>query len=138
MAANKIIRVGPVALTTTTTTNVLNPPAIGSGGLWSPTGAAQAGNTVIIIRHVAVTNKTAAAAQFALWLGATGVNTAGLEFIWGGVASAGALTRGQSVPAQSYVERYGLWRLEPADFIIGGTDTATALTIEFECEIGIV
>lgn len=132
MAANKVIRLGPVALTTTTTTNVWNPPAL-TGGTPSNTSAAY-----FILRHIRITNKTAAAAQVGLWLGATGANTAGTEAAFGGVASGGALTRGVSIAAQSYVDWYGMLRMDVADFLVGGSDTATALTIEGEGEIGIV
>ncbi len=132
MAANKTIRLGPVALTTTTTTNIWNPPAL-TGGTPAITS-----NAYFIIRHIRVVNKTATAAECALWLGATGANAAGTEVIFGGVASGGALTRGVSVPAQSYVDWYGMLRMDVADFLVGGAGTATALTIEGEGEIGIV
>lgn len=134
MAANKLIRMGPVALTTTTTTNIVNPNVTSLAG---PVGFTMT-QPYLIIRHIRVTNKTASAAQFALWLGATGANTAGTEVVFGGVASAGALTRGVSVPAQSALDWYGLLRLDAADFLVGGTDTATALTFEAEGEIGLV
>lgn len=133
MASNKLVRFGPVALTTTTTTNILNPPTTTGG-----TGVAGTNtNTYLVVRHIRITNKTASAAQAALWLGATGANTAGTEVIFGGAASGGALTRGVSIPAQSYVDWYGLLRLDVADFLVGGSDTATALTFEGEGEIGI-
>lgn len=132
MAANKTIRLGPTALTTTTTTNIWNPPAL-TGGTPANTSSAY-----FILRHIRVVNKTASAAQCALWIGATGANAAGTEAIFGGVASAGALTRGISVPAQSYVDWYGMIKLDVADFVVGGADTATALTIEAEGELGIV
>ena len=134
MASNKIIRVGPVALTTTTTTNILNPPTLTGGTGLAGTNT----NTYLILRHIRVTNKTASAAQVALWLSTTGDNGAGKEVIWGGVASAGALTRGVSIAAQSYVDWYGYLRMDVVDFLVGGSDTATALTIEGEGEIGIV
>lgn len=134
MAANKAIRFGPVALTTTTTTNILNPPTLTGGTGLAGTNS----NTYLILRHIRITNKTASAAQVGLWLGATGANTAGTEAIFGGAASAGALTRGVSVPAQSYVDWYGMLRVDTADFLVGGSDTATALTIEGEGEIGVV
>ena len=133
MAANKLLRFGPVALTTTTTTNVLNPPTLTGGTGLAGTNA----NTYILIKHIRITNKTASAAQAALWLGATGANAAGSEAIFGGVASGGALTRGVSVPGQSYIDWYGTLRMDAADFLVGGSDTATALTIEAEGEIGI-
>jgi len=136
LAANKIIRFGPVALTTTTTTNILNPPTTTGGSGLAGTNS----NSYLIIRHIRVVNKTAAAASCALWLGATGANTAGTEAIFGGAASAGALTAGTgvSVPANSYVDWYGMLRMDVADYLVGGAGTATALTIEGEMEIGIV
>lgn len=133
MAANKIIRLNPVALTTTTTTNIWNPPTL-TGGTGVPNTST---NTYYVLRHIRVVNKTTSPAQFALWLGATGANTAGTEFAFGGIASAGALTDGVSIPAQSYVDWYGMVRMDPADFLVGGAGTATALTIEAEGEIGV-
>jgi hypothetical protein len=132
MAQNKMIHLGPVALTTTTTTNIWNPPAL-TGGTPSNTS-----NAYFILRHIRVVNKTNSAASFALWLGATGANTAGTECIFGGAASAGSLTQGVSVAANSYVDWYGMLRMDVADFLVGGAGTATALTIEAEAEIGIV
>lgn len=133
MAANKTFRFGPIALTTTTTTNLLNPPTA-TGGV---NGGASA--QYIILRHVRIVNKTNAAAFAALWLGATGANTAGTEVIAGGAATAGALNAntGVSVAANSYIDWYGLLRLDSTDFLVGGTNTATALTIEGEGEIGV-
>jgi hypothetical protein len=136
MAANKILRLGPVALTTTTTTNIWNPPTLTGGTGLAGTNT----NTYLVIRHVRVVNKTNAAASLALWLGATGANTAGTEAIFGGAATAGALNAGTgiSVPANSYVDWYGQLRLDVADFLVGGAGTATALTIEGEGELGVV
>jgi hypothetical protein len=134
MATNKITRFGPVALTTTTTTNIFNPPTL-TGGVGVNSLDA---NTYVILRHIRITNKTVSAASVALWLGLTGANTAGTEVIVGGTASAGALTLGVSIPAQSYVDWYGQLRMNSADFLVGGAGTATALTIEGEGEIGIV
>ena len=136
MAANKLIRTGPVALTATTTTNIFNPPTLTGGTGLAGTNT----NTYVIIRHIRVVNKTNAAASFALWLGATGANAAGTEVVAGGAASAGALTGGTgvSVAANSYFDFYGQLRMDPADFLVGGAGTATALTIEMEGEIGIV
>jgi hypothetical protein len=136
MAANKPIRFGPVALTTTTTTNIINPPTLTGGSGLAGTNS----NTYILIRHIRVVNKTNTAASFGLWLGATGANAAGSEVIAGAAASAGALTAGTgvSVPANSYFDFYGQLRLDAADFLVGGAGTANALTIEAEGEIGIV
>jgi hypothetical protein len=136
MASNKILRFGPAALTTTTTTNIINPPTLTGGTGLAGTNT----NTYIVLRHVRVVNKTNSAAFFALWLGATGANTAGTEVIAGGAATAGALNAntGVSVAANSYVDWYGQLYMAPADFLVGGAGTATALTIEGEGEIGIV
>jgi hypothetical protein len=63
-----------------------------------------------------------------LWLGATGANAAGTEFLW----------QAYSVPANSYVDAYCRVPLSTADFLVGGSGTATALSIEGEGEIYIV
>ena len=133
---NKQVRFGPVALTTTTTTNIVNPPTLTGGTGRAGTNA----NTFLLIRHIRVVNKTNAAASFALWLGATGANSAGTEVIAGGAATAGALNAGTglSVPANSAFDWYGYLRMDVADFLVGGAGTATALTFEAEGEIGIV
>lgn len=121
MASNKTFRFGPVALTTTLTTNLLNPPTA-SGGV-----NAGSSSQYIILKHVRITNKTASAATFSLWLGATGANAAGTEVIGSG----------KSVPANDSVDWYGVLRLDAADFLVGGAGTATALTITGEGEVGV-
>lgn len=134
MAQNKTTRFGPVALTTTTTTNIFNPPTL-TGGVGVNSLDA---NTYVILRHIRLTNKTTSAVQVGLWLGLTGANTTGTECIAGGIASAGALTDGLSIAAQSYIDWYGALRINTADFLVGGASAATAITIEGEGEIGIV
>lgn len=124
MSANKLVRIGPVALTTTLTTNILNAPTL-TGGV-SAGGTANAA-AYFVLRHITVVNKTASAASLSLWIGATGANAAGTEFL--GI--------GQSVPANSKAEWFGALRLDAADFLVGGSGTATALTFEAEGEIGI-
>ena len=123
MAANKLIRVGPVALTATLTTNILNPQVL-SGGVVTGTSNTAA---YLILRHIRITNKTASAATFTLYIGATGGNVAGTEFM--GTA--------QSVPANSFVDWYGALRLDAADFLVGGASAITTLTLEGEGEIGV-
>ncbi len=123
MAANKAIRFGPIALTTTLTTNILNPPTL-TGGV--NTGTTNT-NSYYLLTHIRIVNKTASAATFSLYIGATGANAAGSEFM--GTA--------QSVPANSFVDWYGRLTLDVADFLVGGAGTATALTIQGEGEIGI-
>ena len=122
MAANKIEKFGPVALTTTLTTNILNPAAAGAGTGYTPTAS------YIILRHIRIVNKTGSAATFSLWLGLTGANTAGTEVI-------GQAT---SVAANTSFDWYGMLILKAADFLVGGAGTATALTFEGEGEVGLV
>lgn len=118
---NKPVRFGPVALTTTYTTNILNPPATTGGvGCGTP-------NTYILLNHIRIVNKTGSAATFRLFIGATGGNSAGTEVIGYDL----------SVAANSYHDWYGRLRLDAADFLVGGAGTATALTFEAEGEIGV-
>lgn len=134
MNASKPFRFGPVALSTTTTTNILNPGTT-TGGVAST--AAPYDKLRIVLTHVRVGNKTAGAVACATWIGATGANAAGTEAIFVGAASAGALTQGVSVPANSYVDWYGMLPLDTTDFLVGGAAAATSLTIEGEGMIGV-
>jgi hypothetical protein len=121
MAANKVFRFGPVAMSNTLTTNILNPPTA-TGGV----GAGTSGN-YIVVKHIRIVNKTAGAVTFSLWLGATSGNVAGTEVV--GI--------GKSVPANDAFDWYGLMRLDIADFLVGGASAATSLTIQGEGEIGV-
>ena len=121
MSANKTFRFGPVAMSNTLTTNILNPPAA-SGGV-----NAGASAQYIILRHIRIVNKTAGAVTFSLWLGATGANAAGTEVIG----------QGLSIAANSAYDWYGMMRLDAADFLVGGASAATSLSIEGEGEIGV-
>lgn len=123
MASNKSIRVGPVALSNTLTTNILNPAVTSMAG---PVGIT-IGQPYIILRHIRIVNKTAGAVTFSLWLGATGANTAGTEVVG----------TGTSVAANSYFDWYGILRLDSTDFLVGGASAATSLTFQAEGEIGI-
>lgn len=121
MASNKTFRFGPIALTTTLTTNLLNPPAA--------TGGVNSGSSsqYILLRHIRISNKTGSAATFSLWLGATIGNVAGTEIIGTSI----------SVAANSAYDWYGQLRIDAADFLVGGAGTLTALTISGEGEIGV-
>lgn len=121
MASNKVFRLGPVALTTTLTTNILNPGTT-SGGVNSGSSG-----LYVVLRHIRVTNKTSSAASFSLWLGATGANVAGTEVVG----------TGYIVAANSSFDWYGAMRLDSSDFLVGGSGSATALTITGEGEIGV-
>ena len=124
---NSPFRFGPLALTNTLTTNILNPGTT-TGGVAST--SAPYDKLYILLKHIRIVNKTAGAVTFSLYIGATGANAAGTEFI--GTA--------QSVAANSAYDWNaggpGL-RLGTADFLVGGASAATSLTIEGEGEIGV-
>ena len=63
MASNKRFRLGPVALTTTLTTNILNPP--------TATGGVNGGSSAqyIVLTHIRIVNTTTSAGTVSLWLG---------------------------------------------------------------------
>jgi hypothetical protein len=122
MAANKVQRFGPVALTTTLTTNILNPAAAGAGAVGYVASA-----SYIILRRISIVNKTATAATFSFWIGATGANAAGTEFLGTAI----------SIPPNSTYERGVFVRLDAADFLVGGASANTSLTFEAEGEVGL-
>lgn len=124
MAANKIVRFGPVALSNTLTTNILNPGTT-TGGVGMPSTST---NLYFVVRHIRIINKTAGAVTFSLYIGATGGNVAGTEF----------LGLGTSVAANSYVDWYGQLRLDIADFLVGGAGAVTSLVLQAEGELGVV
>jgi hypothetical protein len=115
---------GPVALTTTMTTNVIAPAAAGAGGVgYTPTA------DVIFIGHIRVINKTGAAATYRLFKGATGANAAGTELS----------PTDHSVPANGYIDLFfsPRLRLEGANgFIVGGASALTTLTLTADGEVG--
>lgn len=122
---NKIFRFGPIALTTTTNTNLLNPGTT-TGGVNST--ASPYGNLRIILNQIRVVNKTAGAVTFSLWLGASNGQAAGTE-----VANA------ISVAANAEYNQYfakGM-PLDVADYLVGGASANTSLSIEGYGEIGV-
>ena len=119
---NTPFNVGPLALTNTYTTNIMNPGTTTGG-----TNGGGSKNLFIILNHVHILNKTGGAVTFKLYKGATGANAAGTEFLGTDV----------SVPANSYVDFYGEWLFKVADFLVGGASAATSLTFEAEGEIGV-
>lgn len=122
MAANKLERFGPVALSNTLTTNILAPAAAGASAVGYTASA-----SYIILKHVRIVNKTAGAVTFSLWIGATGANAAGTEFI--GTAL--------SIPANSAYDWYGYALIKSTDFLVGGASAATSLTFQAEGEVGL-
>src|SRR5882672_6466971 len=123
MAGNKSFKFGPVALSNTLTTNILNPNVTSLAG---PVGFTLT-QPYIILRHIRIVNKTAGAVTCSFWLGATGANTAGTEVIG----------QGLSVAANSFIDWYGMLRIDAADFLVGGASAATSLSIQGEGEIGV-
>lgn len=121
MANNKTFNFGPVAMSNTLTTNILNPPTA-SGGVNAGSSA-----QYIILRHIRIVNKTAGVVTFSLWRGATGANAAGTEVVG----------QGTSVAANSYFDWYGIMRFDSTDFLVGGASAATSLSIQGEGEIGV-
>jgi len=124
MPANKVFRFGPVALTNTLTTNILNPNVTSLAG---PVGFTMT-QPYLLIKHIRIVNKTGGAVTCSFWLGGTGGNVAGTEVI--GI--------GLSVAANSFIDWYGLLRLDATDFLVGGASANTSLSIEGEGEIGLV
>lgn len=119
---NKRFRFGPIALTNTLTTNLLNPPTA-SGGTNGGSSA-----QVIYLRHIRLVNKTGSAGTVTLYLGATGANAAGTE-----------LCLAKNVPANDFVD---LWFPEPlkitsSDFLVGGASANTTITIWGHGEVGV-
>ena len=121
MASNKSFRFGPIALTNTYTTNLLNPP--------TATGGVNGGSSsqYIMLTHIRIVNKSASTATYRLYIGATGANAAGSEFM--GYDS--------PVGVGGRDDWFGRLRLDAADFLVGGASANTALTIEGEGEIGV-
>ena len=113
-------RCGPVALTNTYTTNILNPPTT-TGGVGAGTP-----KPVIVLYKIRVVNKTGSAATFRLYLGATGANAAGTEVAYD-----------RSVAANSEVEINCYLKLTTSDFLVGGASANTTLTFIAEGKIGV-
>lgn len=122
MAANKTVRFGPTAITNAVA-NILNPGTT-TGGVGMPSGS---GNLYFIIRHLRILNKTNASHTISAWIGATGASAAGTEVDFSGT----------TVPANSYIDFYGLLRLDVADFLTMQADANTSLVFTASGEIGV-
>lgn len=112
-----------MALTTTTTANILKGPVQAAAGT---NVAAQ--DIYMLLRHIRIVNKTAGAVTFSLWIDATGGNTAGKEVI-------GSL---YSIPAYGAFDWYGMLRMDAADYLVGGASANTSLTIEGEGTMAVI
>lgn len=122
MASNTAFRSGPVAIANATA-NILNPPTLTGGVNANPPAS-----TYLIIKHIRVSNKTAAPVNVSLWIGATGASAAGTEFAWSATP----------VPANGFIDYYGTLRMDVADFMTALASAATSLTFIAEGEIGLV
>jgi hypothetical protein len=125
MAANKILRFGPVALGTTVA-NIINPPSLTSGTGLAGTNT----STYVILRHIRIVNTGASAASPSLYIGATGGSSAGTAFAFSGTSIPAAGNPG------NYLDWYGIVRLDAADFLTG-LGSAAGLVFEAEGEIGV-
>ena len=99
---------GPLALTTTYTTDIYVPA---SALIYD------------IVRHIHVVNKTAGIVTFRLYLGATGTNAAGTELFFD-----------QSIAAYATFDYYCALKLTSATFLVGGASANTSLSITIEGE----
>ena len=123
MAANKAIRFGPVAMVTGSTPNLVNPTITSLAGV---VGFVMT-QPYVILKHIRLVNKTAGAITVSLYVGATAAGAAGTEFL--GTAL--------SIAANSFIDWYGLLRLDAADFLTGSASANTSITFEAEGEIGV-
>ena len=121
MAANKTVRFGPIAITNSVA-NILNPGTT-TGGVNMPSGS----NLYFILKHIRFVNKTSSSHTISTWIGATGASAAGTETGFSGTA----------VPANSYVDWYGLLRLDVADFLTMQADANTSIVFQAEGEVGV-
>jgi hypothetical protein len=110
-----------VVAITNAVTNLLNPATL-TGGVNAPFA-----KTFMLIKHIRVINKTSGAVTFNMFRGATGGSAAGTEIIGSGL----------SVAANSYIDWYGLIRLDTGDFLTGSASANTSLVAEFDGEIGV-
>lgn len=120
---NRPLRVGPVAMSATLSTTILNTNITSLAG---PTGYTQT-QPYSILTHIRIVNKTGSSANASLYIGASGASAAGSEFAF----------NAYPVPANSYVDWYGRVRIESTEYLTGGASSAAALTFEAEGEIGL-
>lgn len=118
---NKTVRIGPVALGAAAA-NIAN-TAITS--LTGPVGFTPT-QPVLTIKHMRIVNRTAGAVTASTYVGATAGSASGTESPFNAT----------SIPANSYVDWYGVLRLESTDFLTGLASAATSLTFQAEGEIG--
>lgn len=119
---NRKFQFGPVALSNTLTTDILNPNVTSLAG---PVGFTMP-PAYILINNFHVTNTTVGALTFTLYKNASGVNTAGKELFVAQAVAANA----------SYDWNGPAERIDVGDFLVGG-GSALGLTISGRGEIGL-
>jgi len=122
MAANKTLNIPPVYLPNAAG-NLLNPNVSSLAG---PVGFTMT-QPYILLKHIRLVNKTAGAVVATLYKGATGGSAGGTEVAFAGV----------SIPANSFVDWYGILRLDAADFLTGVAGAANSIVFNAEGEIGL-
>jgi hypothetical protein len=81
----------------------------------------------LLLKHIRIVNTTGSAITVSLFIGATGANAAGTEFLGSAL----------SIAANSAYDWYGTGlRLDSTNFLTGGA-SASGCTLEAEGEIGI-
>ena len=115
---------GPLALTSSYTTNIFQPGTT-TGGIACT--SAPFDKLYVVLTHLWVVNKGAGAATFRLYRGATGANAAGTEIAYDANVPAGGR---YDIPLSGL--RFGT-----TQFLVGGASAATTLTIGGCGEIGI-
>lgn len=127
MASNKTVRFGPVQLSSTNATTLI---AMKFTSLSGPSGWT-ATQPYAIIRHIRLVNTSSSAATASLFVGAAATATAGTEFLGSAL----------SVPGNSYVDWYGMLRLDggasTAECLCGGSGTNDVITLIAEGEVGL-
>src|SRR5258707_10868280 len=101
---NRPLRFGPVALSNTLTTNILNCNVTSLAG---PVGFTLT-QPYLLITHMRAVNKTGSPVTVSLWIGATGRNPAGTGVPW----------QATSIPGNSYIDWDGALPLHAADVLV--------------------
>jgi hypothetical protein len=122
---NRSLRIGPISLAAAVANIYVSPTTTGGTNVEADVTA-----TYTLIKHIRVVNRTGAAVNVSLFIGATGVGAAGTEFAWSAAP----------VPANGWLDWYssgqGL-RLTTTDFLTGFAGSVNALTLVAEGELGI-
>lgn len=125
MAANKLITLGPVALTTTNGTTLFT---VGTAPGQAVNVKTSTIGTQITIRHLRLVNTSATPTTVSLFVGGAAAAAAGTEFLGSAL----------SIAANSFTEWFGSLRIATGDTAIAlcGGASAANITIEGEGEIG--